>query len=1062
MSAERPSNRRRRGAIAYMAGNGVAANLLMFFIVAAGFAALGGLVQEVYPEFSLDRIQVSVSYPGATPEEVEESILRKIEQQIEAVDGVKDMTSAATEQLGSVTADLKLGTDVTRALNDIKVEVDRIRTFPAGAERPEVRELTTRQGVIRLALYGDVPERTLKELAYQVEDELSALPEVSYVETIGVRAYEISIEVPLRRLRALGLTLGDVSDIIRAASLNLPAGNIDTRQEEVRIRTIGQNYDQDDFEDIVILSGIDGTIVRLGDIAEVRDGFAEDGLITRYKGRPSAYVDVHRASDEQVLEIVGAVETHLAETIVPTLPEGVELEVWSNDAELLADRLGLLIKNALLGLALVLVALTLFLEIRLAMWVAVGISVSFVGTLALMWVLGVSINLISMFAFILAVGIVVDDAIIVGENIYLERGRGLSGLDAAVRGARRVRAPVVFAVLTTIIAFSPLLFVPGPMGRAMGSVPIVVISVLALSLVESLLILPNHLSHLPRAGREPSGSVARLFDGIRSAVDAGMRRFTEGPLERVLRFATGSPAVVISAGIGMIILSISSVAGGILKTELIDAVDADVATASLEMPEGTPREVTTAVAEDLEAAGHRALERLSAQDPTITEPLLIAVNMTVGAGTTRSSALGPLGVVPPGSNIAAVEFKLVTADHRPGVATSDFLQEWRQEIGELPEAQSLVFASAVFDVGLPIHAELSHADPQRLARIGDEVVNRLREYDGVFDVRTDRSQGVRELQLALKPEANTLGLNVDGLARQVRSAFFGNESLRIQRGREEVRVYVRLPEEERDDIADIERYLVRTSADTEVPLRSVADVSFGESSSSIRRKNGRRVLTVNGDVDPAIVTGGEITGVLEHSILPALADENPGLTYTFGGEQQQQLESTGALGGMFVLAMLVIYALLAIPFRSYLQPLVVMAAVPFGIIGATLAHLLMGLSVGMVSMFGVIGLSGIVVNDSLVMIDFINERVREGMPTRDAIIAGAKARFRPILLTSVTTFLGVAPMIFERDVQAQFLVPLAASLGFGIVFATGVLMLIVPALATVQAGFSSRRQTANG
>ena len=1032
-----------------MARNGVAANLLMLFILIAGLFALGGLVQEVFPEISMDRVSVSVAYPGATPSEIEESIVLKIEEQIEGVEGIKQIRSTAAEGQAAVVAELNLGEDPGRALDDIKARVDRIQTFPVGAERPDVSEVTTRQSVIRLVLYGDVPERALKELAYRTEDALSALPVVSYVETTGIREYEISIEVPLRRLRALGLTLGDVASAVRGGSLDLSAGSIDTRDEEVRIRTIGQNYTQQDFEEIIVLSRADGTVVRLGDIADVRDGFRDVDLIGRYRGQPAAYVEIFRTADEKVLEIVDAVERHLEEEAIPSLPAGVGLEIWNNDADILQSRLGLLVKNGFLGLTLVLLALALFLEIGLAIWVAVGIAVSFVGTFAVMAVLGVSINLMSLFAFILAVGIVVDDAIVVGENIYSERERGSRGVVASIRGARRITGPVIFAVLTTVVAFCPLFFVPSSIGRIIGQIPIIVISVLLFSLLESLLVLPNHLSHLPDRGPGSSTRVPRPIALVQSRVEAGLKRFINGPLERSLRLATGRPGTVIASGVAMIILSVALVPAGIIKVNFMPPVEADLVTASLAMPEGTPVQRTAEVVRSLETTGYEALDRLASASGEDIESLLTGVNVTIGLPARRGGPVGAEGPANPQANIAAVEFKLVSPEER-NVTATDLQQEWREAVGTLPEAKSLSITAELIGFGAPVHVELSHPDPDRLTLLGDTVMARLRELAGVFDVQADQDQGLREIQLDVLPEARTLGLTLDDLARQVRSAFFGNEALRVQRGREDMRVYVRLPEEERNTIADVENYQVRTPNGGEVPLGRVASVRLGNSPTTIQRKDGHRVLTVTADVNTSVVTGDEVTNLLGSEILPELISRSPGLTYSFGGEQQEQVESFGALGSGFALALLAIYALLAIPFGSYTKPLIIMAAIPFGIIGAVVGHAILGLQMAIMSLFGVIGLSGVVVNDSLVMIDFIDERLRQGMPGREAIIEGAKARFRPIFLTSITTFLGVAPLVFETSIQAQFLIPMAASLGFGILFATAVLMMIVPALAMVQ------------
>ncbi|MXX76308.1 MAG: efflux RND transporter permease subunit [Holophagales bacterium] len=1047
-----------RDSVAYMARNGVAANLLMVFILAAGLASLPGLVQEMYPVPSSNHIEITVPYPGATPYEVEESIVLKIEERVGTVDGVKDVTSVAAEGMASVMAVLETGADINRALNDIESVVGSIQSFPGRAERPEIRERANRQSVIRLVLHGDVPERTLKELAYRTEEKLAALPDVSYVETRGVRDYEISIEVPLARLQALGLTLDDVARAVRDGSLDLAAGSIETADAEMRVRTTGQSYDEYDFEEIVVLSKSDGTVVRLRDIADVRDGFQDVDLITRYNGQPAAFVEVYRAAGEKVLDVADAVVEQVEREIVSSLPAGVEVAIWNNDAEIYGEQVYVLVKNGFLGLLLVFVALTLFLNLRLALWVASGIAIAATGALAVMLVLDVSINAISMFAFVLAIGIMVDDAIVVAEHVHLERQKGADGLAAAIRGTQKIKRPLIFAVLTSVAAFSPLLFLPGGFGEVMGAFPIIVISVLLLSLIESLLVLPNHLSHLPGPEWTPSNPLDRFLHWTQTRVNDGFKWFLDGPLDRGLRLATGQPVVVLACAVGMVILCVSLVPAGIIDVILSEPVEGDIVTANLEMPVGTPAWRTTEIANELEQAGRRAIDRLSIGRAEEAEPLLSAVTLAVGmkTGLERGGGLVQEPSLKPGGNIASVELKLLGAQHRD-ISAGALVQQWREEVGAVPEARGLRFAAELLNLGLPVHVELSHPDPGRLGPIGDSVVERLRELNGVFDVQSDHSAGFQEIRIELRPEARTLDLTLAGLARQVRAAFFGDEALRLQRGPEDVRVYVRLPEEERDTATDVERYMVRTPAGVTVPLSQVATVSMGVAPASIRRKNGQRTVTVTADVDTNATTGVEVTAALTNAILPELADANPGLTYAFGGEQQQQVESTDTLGRGFLLALLVIYALLAIPLGSYTKPLIIMAVIPFGIIGAILGHLIIGIGLSIVSMMGILGLNGVVVNDSLVMVDFINRKLRDGVPVREAIIEGAKARFRPIFLTSATTFLAFTPLLLERAIQAQFLIPFAASIGFGIVFATGILMLVVPALTSLHHSATTRR-----
>ena len=1045
------------GPIAYMAGNGVAANLFMAAILFAGLVALTGLEREAWPTLPFNQIEVSIAYPGATPEEVEESIVVKVEEQVESLDDVKTVKSISAPGMASVKIEVKSGTDINRALDDIESAVNRIQSFPVSAERPEIRELTNRQSMIRLIVYGDVSEHSLKELAYQIEDSLASLPAVSQVETSGTRNYEISIEVPLHRLRALGLTLGDVANTIRRSSLDLSAGRIETQESQVRVRTLGQRYDQQDFEDIVVLSRDDGTVVRLGDIAEVHDGFEDVDLIVRHQGQPAAYIEVYRADGEKVMDVATTVHQHIANVITPSLPGGVKITIWNDESQTYAERVDLLLKNGLLGLMLVFIALALFLEIRLALWVAAGLAISGIGALAVMLVLDIAINTISLFAFVLAIGIVVDDAIVVAEHIHYERKKGRSGVVAAIRGARRIKVPLTFAVLTSVAAFIPLLFIPGGIGEIWGALPVILISMLLISLVESLLILPNHLSHLHGPEWSPTGAIDRFFSRIQNHVDHLLHKFVEGPLDRGLRFATGQPAITLAGAVGIFILSISLLPAGIVATTFADTVEGDFVTATLEMPDGTTAQRTSKVAAELEAAGLRVIERFSRERPEGAPSLLSGSTVTVGQGPrVEGGGLDPKLSLRPEANIAAVEFKLLSAQERE-ISTGDVVQAWRDEVGTLPYVRGIVFSGEIIDLGNPVEAVLSHSDPDRLGEIADSVVNGLRGIGGVYDVRSDHTPGIREIQLELRSEARTLGLTLEGMAQQARAAFFGAEALRVQRGREEVRVYVRLPEDERNAITDIESYLIRTPAGAEVPLSQVAQLNSGTSPPTVRRKDGQRVVTVTADVDDTVISGNEANRILADSILAKLAASDPGLTYTFGGEQQQQIESLDSLYRGFAIALFMIFVLLAIPLRSYTKPFIIMAVVPLGIVGAIMGHWILGIAMGAVSFMGIFGLSGVVVNDSLVMMDFIDQRLREGDPARTAIIEGAKGRFRPIFLTSVTTFLGFTPLILERAIQAQFLIPFAASLGFGIMITTAMLMFVVPALSTIHLRVISRR-----
>jgi len=1033
-------------AIEWFARNGVAANLLMLLLLIGGGIAAVTTVQEPFPEFSLEAIQIRVTYPGGSPQEVEASIVRRIEDRIESVEGIDRVLGTASESVGIVTAELKLGTDVTEARNDIKQEVDRITAFPEDAEEPIVTALENRQQALQVALYGDGDPRVLKEMAEQLKEELLQYPELSFIQIAGVRDYQVSIEVSRETLREYGLTLGQVSQLVRQGSLDLPGGSVETEGEEITIRTMGQNYTKQDFEDIVLVSQNDGTTIQLGDIARVVDGFDPNAdLITRFNRENTAILNIFRTGDEQVLAIEDLIKQHLDAEVRPALPAGFGVAIWQNQASDLRSRLNLLIKNGLLGLLLVIVALSLFLAPRLAFWTSVGIFLSFIGTFIVMQYLGVSVNLLSLFGFILSIGIVVDDAIVVGENVFAEQEKGKNPLEAAIEGTKRVGVPVIFAVLTTVTAFTPLLFIAGQIGKFLGDIPTIVIIVLLLSLVEVLLILPNHLSHVKR-NNKPTNPIARGMDRARLWVAARLKVFIRGPLTNALRFVTNNYGLTIATGVALLIVSFSFVANGYIKFEFFPSVQGKLVTAQLEMPAGVTPEETSRVTAILEQSGRTALTGLEQE---AGQRLGDNVYVTVGQQPRANSGPDGGGFIANKANVAEVSFELIDPEERD-VTSAQFENRWRETTGDLPGIRSLAFTANVVQVGEPVSVELSAPTPEKLDQAVAAVQDSLSRYAGVFDIKSDQAQGKQEVELRLKPAARTLGLTLGDLAQQVRAAFFGVESYRLQRGRNEVRVYVRLPDDERNALADLDDFRIRAPNGAEVPLEEVAVASLGVGPSQINRQDGRRVITVTADVDPGVTTGQEITGNLTASVLPNLQRAIPGVTYQFGGQQRQAQKAQSSLLIGFGLALFFIYALLAIPFRSYLQPFVIMSTIPFAWIGAILGHLMLGISLGLLSIFGIVGLSGVIVNDALVMLDFANEERAKGRAWSEALVRAGQARFRPILLTSLTTFLGVFPIIIEQSVQAQFLVPMAVSLGLGILFGTVVLMLIVPALAMLQ------------
>ncbi|MCY4205460.1 MAG: efflux RND transporter permease subunit [Bacteroidetes bacterium] len=1046
------------GPIAYMANHPIVPNLLMFGIIVIGLMSLSGLDREAWPAVAFNMIEVSVVYPGATPEEIEEAIILKLEEKIESLDDVKTIRSQASPAVASVRIQFRSGTDLNNAMDEVKAAVEQIQSFPDGIERPQFREMDNRASVIRLILFGDTSERSLKNLAYEVKDKLKSLSAISLVEVTAARNDEISIEVPLSTLHALDLTLEDVAHAVRQGSLDLSAGTIETRDSEIRVRTVGKNYDQFDFEELIVLAQSDGTALRLRDIAIIRDEFEESNIRAQYRGMPAVFVEIFQVDGESVRDISESTNTHLQEVIIPSLPDGIGITVWNDDSPIYSDRADLLVRNGLLGLLLVFIALTLFLEIRLAFWVVMGLITSGVGALAVMQWFDLPLSTHSLFTFVLAIGIIVDDAIVVAEQIYSRRMSGLPGTAAAIRGARTVKTPLTFAVLTTVVVFTPILFIPGGLGDIWFVLPVVIIAMLKISLFESLFILPRHLSHLPGPEWKPSNLLDRLFFWSRTLVDQWLNKFLKGPLDRALQFATNYPVIILASVIGLFIICVSLTPTGLLPISATGGIEGDYIIAAIEMPDGTPSETTWEVVQEIESAGIRVFERFDKQRSEELPSLMAGVVSVMGQGPRlQGGGLNPTSTMNPPSNIAGIEFKLPASKYRD-ISTLDIVQAWREEVGPLPHVRGIAFSGELINLGNPVEVGLSHPSPDQLVIAADSVTEALTSILGVFDIQSDHSTGIGEIQLELQPVGRTLGLTVEDLAQQVRGAFFGVKAITLQREEEEVNVYARLPADERESITDIEQYLIQNQPTGKVPIGQVATMTMGQSSPVIRRKDGLRIITVTANVDDDVISGAQATELLENTSLTRLTDADPDLTYAFGGEQQEQLEAFNSLNRGFIIAMLGVFALLAIPLRSYRLPFILMIIIPFGWIGVTVGHLVLGVGLlTFVSFLGFFGLSGVIVNDALVMLDAIDRYISDGLSPRKAIIEGAKSRFRPIMLTSLTTFLTFTPLILETDVQAQFLIPFAASLGIGIMVGTGILMLLLPSLMAIFLQINSSR-----
>lgn len=1025
---------REKGSIAWMAGHSVTANLLMLVLVVGGFILASRTTQEFLPDNALDGVTIRVQYPAASPEEVEEGIVLPVEEALQSIDGITEIFSKASEGSGIIKCEISDGEDIQKIYSEIKNEIDRIKTFPDEAEEPKVAIDSRRRDVLSLVLFGDHDEWTLRDAGELVRDRLLQSREVTQVEFAGVRDYEVTIEIDRQTLRQYGLTLGKVAERVRTAAVDLPGGGVKTDAGEILVRVTEKRDWAGEFESVPIVTNRDGTRVYLSDVATIIDGFVDSDRSGRYgryieQADGSMGVDVQRAMRIQVYRVgdqtpgrVSSAVMEAVEELEQTLPEGLYIDVLNNRADTFTARADLLSRNAFFGLLLVLAVLGLFLEARLAFWVMLGIPISFLGAFLIMPHFGMTINMVSMFAFIITLGIVVDDAIVVGENIYSWHQKGLPFHEAAIAGAREVAMPVTFSVLTNIVAFMPLLFVPGTMGKVFAVIPIVVMSVFFISLIESLFILPAHLSHQKDI---PPGGIRGRLHGFQQAFSNWFTHIVQDCYGPMIRMLLQRRYLVVAVGIAILMIAYGYQQSGRIRIIQIERPDSDYAYASVRLPIGSPIEQTEALAEKLAAAANRAALKYGGSD--LVEGLFANIGDS-------------------GSHSLKMFVYLTDPNIRP-VDTATFTREWRAELGQIPGLDSLHFQA---DRGGPgggnkgLTIELSHSNIDILDQAGTELAERLEVFAGVKDVDDGFQPGKTQLDFTMKPDAQALGLNARSVANQIRHSFYGAEALRQLRGRNEVKTMVRLPEHQRTSSYDVENLILLTPEGGEVPLLDAVNVTQGKAYTEIERKDGRRVVEVSAETEDEGDVG-PITKTLEAEVMPDLMAKYPGLNWEFEGRQAEMSESMETLVTGLLIALFCVFALLAIPFNNYYQPLAIMCCIPFGLVGAVLGHIIMGYNLSLLSLFGIVALSGVVVNDSLVLIDFANRRQRNDKAKPiDAVAEAAVARFRAVLLTTLTTFGGLAPMILETSRQARFMIPMAISLGFGILFATFVVLILVP------------------
>ncbi|MCW8869496.1 MAG: efflux RND transporter permease subunit [Proteobacteria bacterium] len=1018
-----------RGIIHWFASNPVAANLLMVCILVVGFAIALNLKKEMFPTTIINQVSITMAYPGAAPDEVEKGLCIKLEDAVSGLEGIDKITCVANESLARTNVEIDSDYDVKAVMAEIKNRVDGVNSFPEQAEKPIISEVLAQQPVMFVSLHGLVPESQLLETSQRIRDEIVDLPDVSLAELIGYRPYEISIEVKELTLRQYQITFDEIATALKRASLDLPGGSIKTERGDVLLRTVGQSYTGQQYADTVIRTNPDGSRLLLSDIATIKDAFVEDRVLGTFDGQPAISIQVTSVESESVLDISDQVHGFV-DKIRPQLPANISIDAWLDTSFYVRGRLDMMERNMIQGAVLVLIILTLFMRLRVAFWVMLGLPVAFLGAFLLMPYLGVTMNMLSMFGLILVLGIVVDDAIVIGESAYAEIQDKGHSLKNVVIGAQRVAVPATFGVLTTVAAFAPMLFVGTLFGSFFEAVGWVVILCLLFSLVESKLILPAHLAHMNAQQNKPNpGPLLKIQRKIDNALQHVINKRYQPTIEK----AISRPGLTLTIFAAIFILSISLINNGLVRFVMLPDFASDIVQAEFAMAQGTPQsrsqEVLAHVQESLNELDREVSEQYGLEQGAVFKHRLAFLSSQT-------------------SGRVIVE---LLKDEEAFIDSKTVMRRWQENIGEIVGATYVgTVALAGPGQGADISLKLIGPDVDNLRQAADQVAAKLKAFEGVFDVRNSLEAGKDEVQLKLKPLGRNLGLTQYDIGHQVRQAFYGDEVQRIQRGNDEIRVMLRYDRAARESMQSLQELRIRTPQGDQVPLNTVADIKIGKAPNSIERVNRKRAARITAQVDKAIANPQAITAQIQ----PAnpgdpIVAEFPAIKSDLDGISKEMAELAVNFVWGISMALLLIYVLMAVPLKSYGQPLIIMSAIPFGVTGAIIGHWIMGLTFSMMSLFGIIALFGVVVNDSLVMVDYINNHRQDGKSLAHAVTHAGKRRFRAIMLTSLTTFFGLLPIMFEQSLQAKVIVPMAVSLAFGILFATVITLILIPSLYVV-------------
>lgn len=1029
-------------AIAWFAENHVAANLLMGAILIGGVMTAPTIKQTIMPDFDLNYISVTIVYPGASPEEIEKSVTIRVEEALEGVEGIEEIKSSANEGATNLIIELANKTDLSKALNEIESRIDGIVTFPEEIEEPIVTELQMRRGVLDIAIHGSLDEKSLKALGQRTRNEIARLPGVSQVDLAATRPYEISIEVSEGALQSYGLRFDDVVAAIRRTSIDMPGGVVRTEGGEILLRTDNQAYRRSEFEAILLFAREDGTRVTIGQVATVVDGFEENVKTTLFDAEPAVFVQVYRVGEQQALDVAEKVKAYLEEARL-RLPAGVQMTIWDDDSRYLSGRIDMMLGNAQMGFFLVMLLLALFLKFRVAFWVAMGLPVSVAGALMVMPLVGIDINVLTVFAFIMAMGILVDDAIVTGENIFTHQLATPDDLlGAAIRGTHEVATPVVFGVLTTIAAFAPFALIDGDakfLAVPMGGVMCIA---LLFSLIESKLVLPSHLARGSGVGQAPRFGFSKAWARLQDRINRGLESFLEHRYRPAVDLAIEWRYLTIAISIAVFLVAVGLVMGGRVKSVMMPMAEADTVYARVTMPLGTPlRETEDAIVRMSAALEELRVELAELERPD--QPPIVSHVLTMVGGHHRSSPTERPGQIGQ-PHLGQVSIELSPSELRH-IKASEIADRWRELTGSIPGAEELVFIGKLMHFGDPIAVELRGEDTEQLKAAALMLTEALARFPGVSDIRDSHRDGKQELQIEVRPEAEALGLSVEDVGRQVRQAFYGAEAQRIQRGRDEVKVMVRYPAAERRSLRDVENLRIRLPDGTAVPFPSVAKAQIGRGAASLMRIDRERRVLVTANLDEGVANAVEIAKVIREELMPGILARFPDIDWGFQGEQKERQEAMGSLRTAALIAILSIFILIAVPLRSYIQAIVIMLTIPFGYVGAVFGHWVFDFQMSFLSMIGIMATAGVVVNDSLVLVTFMNRLRDAGHSVREAAVLAGGRRFRPIMLTSATTFVGLLPIMMESSTQAQFVIPMAISLAWGVLVATAFTLFLIPA-----------------